>query len=1083
MAGAYDPDPLTFASPSIGSPETINNCSAGLGGNNMPDDPLRTENILAALLWDIMDAAQDDDTAFNAGIVDELAMGTNEILHVADTWLPMTPEQFLFAFAAEYPQIKRQLWATAMNNGYNIDDHAPGIVGNLGSPSHQLNVESSDVSIDFTWTSASDDMSGIAGYSVAMSAASGILPDTVQDIGDVTSFNTGWTVPGTWWFGVRAVDRAGRWSANAAWSGPYVIHEPTPPDMNLTIKPSTWQYQLIPRMSADAVQSGVSAPALLVGDTSTYFNLVLYNSGELSTLLDWWYHSVMLDGEHIWGPFISPFTGPLNGQSYAYYLNGGATVVRGGRHCVSAFADHTEDYVEDFEDDNRFAKQWAWYTTPFVTAGNLVTRSAPPDPTGGLLNPGGLTSYNCDGYSVSHNTTDRFLAAYIVPSNLADDYDLRLHDYVESVHTAWTIFNQYGWSAREPGRIDAVLVDVADFPGPMYWHLGIVNMNGGAGEYQLHYIKSAPLALGVPVVVDLPANRYMALRDVFVGTADLGPLTIDVDVDPAAGPVQVAWFDATFQRGELLDHTASATTDSSGRATLSLTTNWNGYYGLAVYRDPIDQPVGKTPAAVDVTIHVRETPPDLAPIVPANWVGSIVPSPVPLLATMPAVAPSSLAGNASTTYVNAALANVGPTYSNGVVHMQYLDGVPLEFENTPGILPGVTLQHRGQTAHFVRGGRHMLSTRIDSDQLVAEISDTNNAAARQWVWSPLALTLGEMAERPMPPAATGGFGDLAPNATDPAGLNCDGLRLPAPATNAVGDGYFHGIAVMPGPGSDVDVRLHPASSGVDNGFDTVVAASGWGVGESDYVLGNFHQLAAAAWDVGVVAQSGNEKYQLQQVSSVFLAMQPHGPYGPFTMRTNEIVQLYEVKLESGSLSIGVEARDASVDWGFTLHPRSVAYLSKSVAVAQGLAYLDPAGQTDYVTLQVPADGTYCLAVWKAQAVDLEEEGAYTIHFYRDATDAPNQATQTRIRAVQPNPFNPRTTIVFELASQQRVDLAIYDLRGRFVRQLLAEGRGAGSHAATWNGIDASGRRVATGVYIVRLVAGGVVKERKIVLVK
>jgi hypothetical protein len=66
----------------------------------------------------------------------------------------------------------------------------------------------------------------------------------------------------------------------------------------------------------------------------------------------------------------------------------------------------------------------------------------------------------------------------------------------------------------------------------------------------------------------------------------------------------------------------------------------------------------------------------------------------------------------------------------------------------------------------------------------------------------------------------------------------------------------HKDRVMPGPSSDVDLRMHPASLGPSNGFDTVVAASGWGVGESDYVIGNFHNLAPASWDVGVVKQTG-----------------------------------------------------------------------------------------------------------------------------------------------------------------------------------------------------------------------------------
>ena len=1083
LAADYNPDPLTFANPSIGNLESIGNCTTAMGGNNMPDDPNRTENIFAALLWDIMDGAQDNDTAFDANTFDELALGTNEILYIADTFAPITPQQFLVAFRTAYPQYTQQFWATAKNNGYETDITPPGIVGNLSSPSHAIGVEATDVTIEINWTAASDDVSGIAGYSVALTSAPGTLPDTIREIDNVTSYTTTWLLPGSYWFSIRAVDRAGRWSASAASVGPYVIREPTPPDMTTTVKPSTWDYQLIPRLAANAGESGVTAPSVLVGDSNSYFNLVLYNSGEQSTFLDWWFHSVMLDGVHVWGPFNSPHTTQIGGLSYGYFLNAGPFSVRGGRHALSVFADHTEGYVEDHEEDNRFVKQWAWYSTPSLPAGNKVTRSAPPDPIGGLLSTTFFTSYNCDGFTVAQALNDRFVAAYIVPSNLTDDYDIRLHDYIGDVHTAFGIFNQFGWSTREPGRIDAVLVDVSDNPGSQSWHLGMLNMNGGTGSYDLHYLKSSPLSFGGPVNVNIPADRYMALRDLYLGAGHVESISIVVEVDPAVGPVQVACFDAAFQIGDLHDSAATASTGTTGYAELNVPTNQGGWYAVAFYRDPIDQPIGKTVGPVDITVNLGATPPDLAPKIPTNWYASILPNPTHVLAPNPVGIPSWLTGNVSQTYVHAALQNLGPTASTGVTHAQYLDGVQLSSQNVSGLAPGGSAEFRGTTAEFVRGGRHMLSARIDPGQLVSELSEANNSAARQWVWSPLELQSGELATRAMPPASTGGWGDLGVNTSAPAGLNCDGLRLPLPSFTGTGDGYFHGLAVMPGPASDVDVRLHPLSTGVDDGFDTVVASSGWGIGESDFVVGNFHQLAADIWDVGVVAQTGSENYSLQQLRSIYLASLPNGTYGPFLMQASRFVDLYEVELKAGPLSIGLEGVEPDVDWGFTLHPNNVAYLGKSTAVSQGLAYLDPAGQIDYVTLTVPAAGRYCLSVWKAKSEHLDDARRYRIHFYSGTTDAPATIERTRIASIQPNPFNPRTTIEFELHNPQHVTLTIFDLRGRIVRELIAERRGIGRYREVWDGIDADGHRVATGVYFLRLIAGAVVDERKLVMVK
>jgi len=75
---------------------------------------------------------------------------------------------------------------------------------------------------------------------------------------------------------------------------------------------------------------------------------------------------------------------------------------------------------------------------------------------------------------------------------------------------------------------------------------------------------------------------------------------------------------------------------------------------------------------------------------------------------------------------------------------------------------------------------------------------------------------------------------------------------------------------------------------------------------------------------------------------------------------------------------------------------------------------------------------------------------------------------TRLLAAYPNPFNPTTTIAFEMASTGRVNLDIYSLDGRLVTRLVDEVRAAGRHQVIWNGTDGRGRGVASGSYLCRL---------------
>jgi hypothetical protein len=86
-------------------------------------------------------------------------------------------------------------------------------------------------------------------------------------------------------------------------------------------------------------------------------------------------------------------------------------------------------------------------------------------------------------------------------------------------------------------------------------------------------------------------------------------------------------------------------------------------------------------------------------------------------------------------------------------------------------------------------------------------------------------------------------------------------------------------------------------------------------------------------------------------------------------------------------------------------------------------------------------------------------------------------------SVAPNPFNPTTTIRFDVPRPTRISLRIYDVSGKLIKT-LAEGRlDARRHQVMWDGTDQAGNTVASGVYFCRLTAGTVTQVRKAVLLK
>ena len=83
----------------------------------------------------------------------------------------------------------------------------------------------------------------------------------------------------------------------------------------------------------------------------------------------------------------------------------------------------------------------------------------------------------------------------------------------------------------------------------------------------------------------------------------------------------------------------------------------------------------------------------------------------------------------------------------------------------------------------------------------------------------------------------------------------------------------------------------------------------------------------------------------------------------------------------------------------------------------------------------------------------------------------------------PNPFNPRTTIRFELPVAAHVRLSVFDVAGRLIRTLADGSLAAGSHETVWDGCDATGRAMGSGSYLARLESGGTVQTLRMALVR
>ena len=92
-------------------------------------------------------------------------------------------------------------------------------------------------------------------------------------------------------------------------------------------------------------------------------------------------------------------------------------------------------------------------------------------------------------------------------------------------------------------------------------------------------------------------------------------------------------------------------------------------------------------------------------------------------------------------------------------------------------------------------------------------------------------------------------------------------------------------------------------------------------------------------------------------------------------------------------------------------------------------------------------------------------------------------SQFAIEQNYPNPFNPTTSINFQLPEQADVHIAVYDMMGRQIDTLVDQNMAAGTYSAEWNGRDASGNAVASGVYLYKIVAGNFSASKVMTLLK
>ena len=142
-----------------------------------------------------------------------------------------------------------------------------------------------------------------------------------------------------------------------------------------------------------------------------------------------------------------------------------------------------------------------------------------------------------------------------------------------------------------------------------------------------------------------------------------------------------------------------------------------------------------------------------------------------------------------------------------------------------------------------------------------------------------------------------------------------------------------------------------------------------------------------------------------------------------------------------------------------------------------------AGSGEVARLVIASDGASAPRV-RIDAIDLRDlTNAKTELVAAEEYEAPFVPTATALMQNFPNPFNPVTTIAFDLTAAGRVRIDIYDVSGRLLATPVDAAKVAGRHQVEWNGKDASGSLVPSGIYFYRMKTAGYEATRKMILVR